>query len=86
MGMIGAIVFGLIAGMAAKMLMPGKDPGGCILTSILGIVGAVVGKLVSQFFGGEGDVTRWTMHGFALSVLGAIIVLFIYRMIAGRKS
>ena len=86
MGLISTLIFGLVAGIIAKLLMPGKDPGGCIITSLLGVVGAFVGKLISTLFGGTGDVTRWTIHGFILSVIGAVVVLFIYRLIVGRKK
>jgi uncharacterized membrane protein YeaQ/YmgE (transglycosylase-associated protein family) len=85
MGLIGALIFGFLAGVAAKLLMPGNDPGGCITTSILGMVGAVVGKSISRLLGGPGDITRWTWHGFGLSVLGAVVVLIIWRALLRRK-
>lgn len=86
MGIISAILFGLVAGIVAKMLMPGRDPGGFIITAIIGIIGAVIGKFISMAFGGGGDVTRWTWSGFFLSVLGALILLFIYRMVTRRRA
>lgn len=86
MGIISAIIFGFVAGLIARALMPGRDPAGFIVTSILGIIGAVVGKFISLAFGGSGDVTRWTWQGFALSVLGAIIVLAIYHFATRRRA
>ena len=83
MGIIGTIVIGLLAGIVAKFLMPGRDPGGFIITTILGIVGALVATYLGQAIGwyraGEGA-------GFIGAVVGAVIVLVIYRMIAGRSS
>jgi uncharacterized membrane protein YeaQ/YmgE (transglycosylase-associated protein family) len=86
MGIISAIIFGFVAGLIARALMPGRDPAGFILTSILGIIGAVIGKFISMAFGGSGDVTRWTWQGFMLSVLGALIVLAIYHFATRRRA
>jgi uncharacterized membrane protein YeaQ/YmgE (transglycosylase-associated protein family) len=85
MGIISAIIFGFVAGLIARAIMPGRDPAGFIITSILGIVGAVIGKFISLAFGGTGDVTRWTWQGFLLSVIGALIVLAIYHMATRRR-
>ena len=83
MGIIWSIIIGFIAGIVAKFLMPGRDPGGFIITTILGIVGALVATYLGQAIGwyraGEGA-------GFIGAVVGAVIVLVIYRMIAGRSS
>lgn len=77
MGIIATIVIGFLVGLVAKFLMPGKDKGGFILTTILGIIGSVVGTYIGQALGlyqvGE-------PAGFIASVLGAMIVLFIARM------
>jgi uncharacterized membrane protein YeaQ/YmgE (transglycosylase-associated protein family) len=81
MGIIAWIVFGLIAGIIAKFIMPGRDGGGFILTSILGIVGAVVGGWLATMFGMGGDVTGFDIRSFAVAVVGAIVVLAIFRMI-----
>ncbi|MCM5704909.1 GlsB/YeaQ/YmgE family stress response membrane protein [Larsenimonas salina] len=80
MGIIAWIVFGLIAGAIAKLLMPGKDPGGCIVTSVIGIVGAVVGGWIGSALG-FGDVTGFNVGSFAIAVLGAVILLVLYRLI-----
>jgi uncharacterized membrane protein YeaQ/YmgE (transglycosylase-associated protein family) len=74
------IVLGLIAGIIAKMLMPGRDPAGFIITIILGIVGAVVGGFISTRLG-FGDVTGFNLPSIIIAVLGAMLLLFIYRMV-----
>jgi uncharacterized membrane protein YeaQ/YmgE (transglycosylase-associated protein family) len=73
---LGWIVFGLIVGVVAKLLMPGKDPGGVVVTILLGIVGALVGGFVGRTLGlyPPGHPT-----GFIMATLGAILVLFLYR-------
>lgn len=83
MGIIWSIIIGFIAGLVAKFLMPGRDPGGFIITTLLGIVGAVVATYLGQAVGwyrtGEGA-------GFIASVVGAVIVLAIYRMVVSRRT
>lgn len=86
MGLISAVIFGLVAGIVAKLLMPGKDPGGCIITSIIGIVGALVGQMIGSFIFGMDGMDRWSFPHFILAVLGAIILLLIYRMIAKKRG
>ena len=76
-GIIGWIVFGLIVGVLAKLVMPGKDPGGIIVTMILGIVGALVGGFLGRALGLYGPQDA---AGFIMSTIGAIVVLAIYRM------
>ena len=92
---IGWIVFGLIAGVIAKAIMPGKDPGGCIITILIGIAGSIIGGYIGKFvFGygakGRGDISDLTHPGFIMSlvlaVVGAIILLALYRLIKGRSS
>ena len=82
MGILAWIVFGLIAGVIAKLLMPGKDGGGFILTCILGIVGAVVGGWIATFLHIGGSVTGFNLSSFLVAVGGAILVLIIHRMVA----
>jgi uncharacterized membrane protein YeaQ/YmgE (transglycosylase-associated protein family) len=81
MGILGWIIFGLIVGLVAKLLMPGRDPGGFIVTIILGIVGGVVGGFIGRAVGwyGPNDPV-----GFVMAVIGAIILLVIYRVALGR--
>lgn len=74
------IVLGLVAGIIAKLLMPGRDPGGFIITAILGIVGALVDGLISTRLG-FGDVTGFNLPSIIIAVLGAMLLLFIYRMV-----
>jgi len=84
-GLISWVIFGLLAGLVAKALMPGKDPGGCIITSLLGIAGAVVGGFIATWLG-YGGVAAWDWRSFVVAVLGAILLLALYRMIAGKPK
>jgi uncharacterized membrane protein YeaQ/YmgE (transglycosylase-associated protein family) len=81
-GWIAWIIIGAIAGAIAKAVMPGRDPGGCIVTILLGIGGAVLA-------GWLGNVLGWYKQGqgagFIAAIIGAIIILFIWRLIAGRR-
>ena len=78
MGIIAWIVFGLIAGIVAKFIMPGKDPGGMIVTSLIGIAGALVGGMISSMLG-FGDVTGFDMRSMMVAVGGALLLLIVYR-------
>jgi uncharacterized membrane protein YeaQ/YmgE (transglycosylase-associated protein family) len=82
-GVIGWIIFGLIVGALAKLVMPGRDPGGIIVTMLLGIAGALLGGWVGRAAGWYGPNDS---AGFLMSFLGAIILLFIYRMVVGRRT
>ena len=82
MGILGWIVFGLIVGAIAKLLMPGRDPGGIIVTMVLGIVGALLGGFVGRALG---LYTADEPAGFIMALLGAIAVLFIYRVSVGGR-
>lgn len=79
MGILAWILFGLVVGIIAKLLMPGRDPGGFIITILLGIAGAVLGGFVGRALGfyGPNDAAGWI-----ISILGAMLLLFIYRMVA----
>jgi uncharacterized membrane protein YeaQ/YmgE (transglycosylase-associated protein family) len=81
MGILGWIIFGLIVGIVAKFVMPGRDPGGFIVTALLGMVGAVVGGYLGRVVGWYGPEDP---VGFVMAVLGAIVLLAIYRLIARR--
>ena len=83
MGIIGWILFGLVVGIVGKLLMPGRDPGGFIITILLGIGGALLGGFVGQSLGfyREGEPA-----GFIMAVLGSILRLVIYRLFAGRRA
>ena len=83
MSILWTIIIGLIVGALAKLVMPGKDPGGIIVTILLGIVGAFVGTFIGRALGmyGSGQSAGWIM-----SVIGAIIVLAICRAVTGRRG
>ncbi len=80
---IGWIIFGLIVGVIAKLLMPGRDPGGFIITILLGIAGALLGGFVGRALGFYGPGQG---AGFLMSVLGAIVLLLLYRVVARPRA
>jgi uncharacterized membrane protein YeaQ/YmgE (transglycosylase-associated protein family) len=82
-GVVGWIAFGLIVGIIAKLLMPGRDPGGFIITILLGIAGAVTGGYLGRALGWYGPNQG---AGFFMSLIGAIVLLALYRMIVGRRT
>lgn len=84
MGILSWIVFGLIAGILAKWIMPGDDPGGCIVTTILGVVGAFVGGYIGTLLG-LGSVEGFDIRSFLLAIAGAIVLLAIYRLATRKK-
>ena len=84
MGIISWIVLGLIAGTLAKLLLPGRDRIGCILTILLGIGGALVGGYVGTMMG-WGRVSGFDLRSLGLAVLGSVILLILYRMFFGRR-
>jgi uncharacterized membrane protein YeaQ/YmgE (transglycosylase-associated protein family) len=79
MGIISWIFLGLIAGALAKFLVPGKDPGGFIVTILIGIVGAILGGFLGSFIG-LGRVESFDLGGIVIATLGAIILLVLYRL------
>ena len=81
-GIVGWILFGLIVGVIAKLIMPGRDPGGIIVTMLLGIVGAVLGGFLGRSLGFYGPQQA---AGWLMSIVGAIVVLMIYRVLVGRS-
>ena len=82
-GILGWMLFGLVVGAIAKLVMPGRDPGGIIVTMLLGIVGAVLGGWIGQAAGWYGPQEG---AGFFMSLLGAILLLWIYRLIVARRT
>jgi uncharacterized membrane protein YeaQ/YmgE (transglycosylase-associated protein family) len=82
-GVLGWILFGLVAGVIAKLLMPGKDPGGFIVTILLGIAGAFLGGFLGRAMGlyNEGEPA-----GMIMSIIGAVLLLVIYRFAVGRRA
>lgn len=84
MGVISWIVFGFIAGLIAKILHPGRDPGGCLITVLLGIGGGVVGGYIGTRMG-WGRVEGFDLRSLGLAVLGALLILIAYRLVFGRS-
>ena len=84
MGFLSWIALGLIAGALAKLIMPGKDPGGIIVTILLGVAGAFVGGVIASLVG-IGGPTRFSIGGIILATIGAIILLVLYRMLQRRR-
>jgi uncharacterized membrane protein YeaQ/YmgE (transglycosylase-associated protein family) len=83
MNIVLMIIFGLVVGVIAKLLMPGRDPGGMIVTIILGVLGSLLGGFLFNAMGiGSGE--RYA--GFIGSIIGAVILLFLYRLIVGRRT
>lgn len=80
MGILSWIVFGLIAGVVAKFLMPGRDGGGLIMTILLGVAGAFVGGWIGTQMG-FGNVTGFNLNSFFTAIVGALALLFVYRLL-----
>ena len=81
---IGAIILGIVAGYVGKLLMPGKDPGGFIVTILLGLAGSLLGYFLFTEVFGIGDNDKFDLGGIVGAVIGTMIVLAIYRAVAGR--
>ena len=82
MALIWAAIVGLVVGALAKLIMPGRDPGGIIVTSLLGIAGSVVGNMIGS---GLGLYAPGEPAGFIMSLVGALLLLWVYRMITARS-
>jgi uncharacterized membrane protein YeaQ/YmgE (transglycosylase-associated protein family) len=82
-GVIGMIIFGLIVGAIAKLVMPGRDPGGIIVTMAIGIAGSVIGGWIGRMAGWYGPNDG---AGFLMSLIGAVLLLWIYRLAVGRRQ
>ncbi len=80
MGLLSWIVFGLIAGAIAKLLIPGDDPGGCIITMVIGVVGALVGGFIATYLG-YGGIEGFDVRSMIIAILGAMLLLGIYRAV-----
>jgi uncharacterized membrane protein YeaQ/YmgE (transglycosylase-associated protein family) len=79
-GILSWIIFGLIAGILAKLFMPGKDPGGFIVTILIGIAGSIVGGFIGDFLG-FGTVTGFNLRSFFVAIVGAMLLLLVYRLL-----
>lgn len=86
MGILGWIVLGLVAGAIAKLIMPGNDPGGLIVTILLGIIGAVIGGFIGKAIFGRGLETFWNLQTWVAAIIGSLILLIIYRLAVGRRG
>ena len=87
MGIIAFIILGLLAGIIAKALLPGDDPGGFIITTIIGIVGALLGGfLAAAIFGGDPLDAFFDISTWITAIIGSIILLLIYRAVTGRRT
>ncbi|MGH8453599.1 MAG: GlsB/YeaQ/YmgE family stress response membrane protein [Nevskiales bacterium] len=80
MGILSWIILGLIVGVLAKWIMPGKDPGGVLITILIGIAGAFVGGYIGSFLG-FGTVSGFSLRSLALATGGALLLLFVYRQL-----
>ncbi len=85
MGFLAWVVLGLVAGALAKLLMPGRDPGGWIVTMLIGIAGAFMGGFIGRVLWGSTGVTGLDMGSIGLAILGAVVLLALYRLIVGRN-
>lgn len=86
MSILSWIFFGLLAGIVARLLTPGRDPGGCIITILLGVTGAFVGGFLYETFTDRSYAARFDLGSFAVAVIGAIVVLLVYRLLADRRA
>ena len=87
MGIIAFIILGLLAGIIAKALLPGDDPGGFIITTIIGVVGALLGGFIAAaIFGGDPLDEFFDISTWITAIVGSIILLLIYRAVTGRRT
>jgi len=86
MSLLAWIVLGLIAGLAAKALVPGRDPGGCVVTILVGVAGALVGGWLSTLLGFGGLAGGLDLRNLVIAVLGAIVLLVLWRLLFGRRA
>jgi uncharacterized membrane protein YeaQ/YmgE (transglycosylase-associated protein family) len=82
MDLIYKLLLGLLIGIVAKFLMPGRDPGGCIVTMIIGLIGSLIGGLLAKGIG----IPDEGFAGFIMAVIGAVILLVLYRIIIGKRT
>ena len=86
MGILAWVILGIIAGAIAKAIMPGRDPGGFIVTALIGIVGAVIGGFLGNMIFGIGGISGVDIRSILISVVGALLLLWIYRMATRRSA
>jgi uncharacterized membrane protein YeaQ/YmgE (transglycosylase-associated protein family) len=83
-GILSWVVFGLVAGVIAKFLTPGRDAGGCIVTIVIGIAGALLGGWLATLLG-FGGISGFDFRSLAIAVIGSILLLLIFRALSGRR-
>ncbi|MGB3632933.1 MAG: GlsB/YeaQ/YmgE family stress response membrane protein [Rubrobacteraceae bacterium] len=86
MGILSWVIFGLIAGIVAKLVMPGRDPGGCIVTMLIGIAGAFLGGFLYELVTGRQQFMVFDLGSMALAIVGAVVILAIYRAVLGNRA
>lgn len=89
MGILAWVIFGLIAGVIAKLVMPGRDPGGCIVTVLIGIAGAFVGGSIYSLFSDRPwsmESMEFDLGSMVLAIIGAVVVLAVYRAVVGNRA
>lgn len=85
MNVLSWLLLGLLAGAIAKLIMPGKDPGGCLVTMVLGITGALIGGFLGTNLLGLGGVTGFNLRSLGIAILGSFVLLAIYRVLLRRR-
>jgi uncharacterized membrane protein YeaQ/YmgE (transglycosylase-associated protein family) len=85
MNLLSWAVFGLLAGAIAKLIMPGKDPGGCLVTIALGVTGALIGGYIGDTLLGFGRVDGFNLRSLGIAILGSIVLLTLYRLLLARR-
>ncbi|MGH3821933.1 MAG: GlsB/YeaQ/YmgE family stress response membrane protein [Pseudonocardiaceae bacterium] len=86
LSILGWVVLGLVAGAIAKLIMPGNDPGGFIVTILLGIIGALIGGFLGSLIFGQGLGSFWNLQTWIVAIVGSLILLIIYRLAIGRRG
>lgn len=86
MGILSWVIFGLIAGVIAKLVMPGRDPGGCIVTMLIGIAGAFLGGFLYELVTGRQQFMVFDFGSMVLAIIGAVVILAIYRAVLGNRA
>ena len=85
MGILTWLLFGLIAGGVAKLIMPGKDPGGCLITSLIGMLGSVIGGFLGKWLFDMEQSVQFDVRSLGVAILGAMVLLLIYRLLVRRR-
>ncbi len=85
MGLGSWIIMGLVAGAIAKFLLPGKHPGGCIMTPVIGVIGALIGGFIATYLG-FGGISGFDIRSLVIAILGAIFLLIVLRLFKGGKK